>query len=102
MQFGRFLKGIVVGAHYNTGTSTMYCPPPCLGYSFSNQQPVWPLMISDIPVTLSLAIGAAIIWLVGGVAIGVLSALRAGHHLRPASHGGRAGRRVAADLLHRR
>jgi peptide/nickel transport system permease protein len=35
-------------------------------------------MVSRIPVTLSLAIGAAIIWLVAGVATGVISALRKG------------------------
>jgi len=55
-----------------------YCPPPCFGYSFRSQQPVWPQMTSALPVTLSLAIGASILWLIGGVAIGVLSALRRG------------------------
>jgi peptide/nickel transport system permease protein len=78
LQYWNFVKGIVVGAHYNSGTSTTYCPPPCFGYSFKSQQPVWPQMVSDLPVTLSLAIGAAIIWLVAGVAIGVISALKRG------------------------
>ncbi|HTT51162.1 MAG TPA: ABC transporter permease [Streptosporangiaceae bacterium] len=78
VQYGNFIKGIVVGAHYNSGTSTTYCPPPCFGYSFKSQQPVWPQMVSDLPVTLSLAIGAAVIWLVAGVAIGVISALKRG------------------------
>lgn len=78
VQYGRFLRGLVFGAHYNSGTSTTYCPPPCFGYSFKNQQPVWPMMVSDMPVTISLAIGGAILWLVGGVTIGVISALRRG------------------------
>jgi peptide/nickel transport system permease protein len=78
VQYWNFLKGIVVGAHYNSGTSSTYCPPPCFGYSFRSQQPVWPQMVSDLPVTLSLAIGAAVIWLVAGVAIGVISALKRG------------------------
>jgi peptide/nickel transport system permease protein len=78
LQYWNFVKGIVVGAHYNSGTSTTYCPPPCFGYSFKTQQPVWPQMVSDLPVTLSLAIGAAVIWLVAGVAIGVISALKRG------------------------
>ena len=77
-QYGEFLKGIVAGTHYNTGTSTTYCPPPCFGYSFKSQQPVWPQMVSDLPVTVSLAIGAAVLWLVGGVTIGIISALRRG------------------------
>ncbi len=78
LQYGRFLKAIVLGAHYNDGASTTYCPPPCFGYSFRTQQPVWPQMISDVPVTLSLAVGACVLWLAGGVSIGVLSALRRG------------------------
>ena len=78
VQYGRFLRGLVFGEHYNAGTSTTYCPPPCFGYSFKTQQPVWPLMVSSMPVTISLAIGAAILWLVGGVTIGVISALKRG------------------------
>jgi peptide/nickel transport system permease protein len=78
VQYGNFLKGIVIGTHYNAGTTTAYCPPPCFGYSFRTQQPVWPQMVSDLPVTLSLAIGAAIIWLVSGVSIGIISALKRG------------------------
>jgi peptide/nickel transport system permease protein len=78
VQYGRFLRGLLFGEHYNAGTSTTYCPPPCFGYSFRSQQPVWPQMVSSLPVTVSLAIGAAILWLVGGVAIGVVSALKRG------------------------
>jgi peptide/nickel transport system permease protein len=78
LQYGRFVKGIVYGVHYNNGPDVSYCPFPCFGYSFRNQQPVWPQLISDAPVTLSLAIGGAILWLIGGVSIGVLSALRRG------------------------
>jgi len=78
IQFWNYLKAIVAGEHYGTGTSSVYCPPPCFGYSFKNQQPVWPMMVSDIPVTLSLAIGAAILWLFFGILIGVISALKRG------------------------
>ena len=78
LQYGRYIKGIVVGIHYNSGTDVSYCPFPCFGYSFRNQQPVWPQLISNAPVTLSLAIGASVLWLIGGVSVGVLSALRRG------------------------
>jgi len=78
LQYGRFIKGIVAGVHYNNGPDVTYCPFPCFGYSFRNQEPVWPQLISDAPVTLSLAIGASVLWLIGGVSIGVLSALRRG------------------------
>ena len=78
LQYGRYVKGIVAGIHYNNGPDVSYCPFPCFGYSFRNQQPVWPQLISDAPVTLSLALGASVLWLIGGVSIGVLSALRRG------------------------
>ena len=78
LQYGRFLRGIVLGAHYRAGPAVTYCPPPCFGYSFRSQLPVWPQMVSDIPVTLSIAIGASVLWLIGGVSVGVLSALRKG------------------------
>jgi peptide/nickel transport system permease protein len=78
VQYGRFLKGIVAGADYNAGPDVTHCPAPCFGYSFKNQQPVWPQMLSALPVTGSLALGAAVIWLLTGVGIGVLSALKRG------------------------
>jgi peptide/nickel transport system permease protein len=78
VQFGRFLRGIVAGENYTNGNNVVHCPAPCLGYSWRSQQPVWPQLTSDLPVTLSLAIGAGVLWLVGGVAVGVLSALRRG------------------------
>jgi peptide/nickel transport system permease protein len=78
VQYGRFLRALVFGEHYTSGTGSTYCPPPCFGYSFKTQQPVWPQMVSDMPVTISLAIGAAILWLIGGVTIGVISALKRG------------------------
>jgi peptide/nickel transport system permease protein len=77
-QYWKFLKGIVVGADYNNGPDVVQCPAPCFGYSFKNSLPVWPQMMSVLPVTVSLAVGAAIIWLLAGVGIGVLSALRRG------------------------
>ena len=55
------------------------CSPadPCpLGISFRNHEPVTNLMATALPVDVSLALGAAVIWFVGGVSIGVLSARR--------------------------
>jgi len=47
-----------------------------LGFSYINQQRVGPTLLAAFPVTLSLAMGAAIIWLAIGIPIGVLSALK--------------------------
>ncbi len=78
VQYGRWVKGIVVGADYNYGNGVEHCPAPCLGYSFLTHQPVWPELLDRVPVTASLAVGASIIWLLFGVATGVVSALRRG------------------------
>ena len=78
VQYGRFLRQLVFGADFSTGPTTVHCPAPCLGYSFLTQNPVLPDMLDRLPVTMSLAAGAAVLWLVSGVAVGVLSALRRG------------------------
>jgi ABC-type dipeptide/oligopeptide/nickel transport system permease component len=78
VQYGNFVKGIFIGAHFNNGPSKEWCPAPCLGYSFRTNQPVLPTLLDRAPATLSLAAGASVIWLVSGVGIGILSALRRG------------------------
>ena len=76
VQYGRWAKAVVVGTDYDIGTGVDHCPAPCFGYSYITSEPVWPDITSRLPVTASLAAGAAVIWLIGGVAVGVLSALR--------------------------
>jgi len=78
VQYGRWVKGIFVGADYNYGPGVEHCPAPCLGYWFINRRPVLPDILDRMTVTLSLAVGAAIIWLFFGVATGIVSALRRG------------------------
>jgi peptide/nickel transport system permease protein len=78
VQYGRFVKGIVAGQDFSTGPTKEFCPAPCFGYSFINQNPVWPDLIDRMQVTISLAVGGALLWLLAGVAVGVLSALRRG------------------------
>ncbi|WP_305787419.1 ABC transporter permease [Symbioplanes lichenis] len=87
LQYGRWVKAIFVGADYNIGSSVEHCPAPCFGYSFVTHQPVWPDLLDRLPVTLSLAIGAALLWVAFGVSTGVLSALRRGTFLDRAAMG---------------
>ncbi len=47
-----------------------------LGYSYLHGQPVTTVLKEAFPITVSLALGAAVIWLVIGVLSGVLSAVR--------------------------
>ncbi|GEK02604.1 ABC transporter permease [Streptomyces sp. NPDC003388] len=76
VQYWHFIKGIVAGATYDLGPTTVHCDAPCFGYSFKNHQAVWPELTSRLPITLSLAVGAAALWLVSGVVAGVISALK--------------------------
>ncbi|MET0136033.1 MAG: ABC transporter permease [Kibdelosporangium sp.] len=78
VQYWDFVKAIFAGADYSTGPTTVHCPAPCLGYSYLKQTPVWPELLDRMTVTISLAVGAAVLWLFFGVATGVVSALRRG------------------------
>nr|WP_206313618.1 ABC transporter permease [Streptomyces coryli] len=78
-QFWEFVKGIPMGRDYANGADDVtHCDAPCLGYSFRTETSVWDALTSALPVTGALALGACIMWLVGGVAVGVLSALKRG------------------------
>ncbi|NLU74930.1 ABC transporter permease [Streptomyces sp. HNM0575] len=78
VQLFDFFKGVLVGRDYTSAGDTLHCPAPCFGYSFKTEQAVWTILADRLPVTLGLAIGAAIIWLVIGLSAGVVSALRRG------------------------
>jgi peptide/nickel transport system permease protein len=78
VQYAKYAKGLVVGRDYDSGPSVTHCAAPCFGYSFRSDREVWPLLLDRLPVTVSLALGAAVIWLVGGVLGGVISALKRG------------------------
>jgi peptide/nickel transport system permease protein len=56
----------------------VHCAKPCLGYSFRQQLPVTHMILQALPIELSIAIGAAILWLLGGLTIGSISALKRG------------------------
>ena len=47
-----------------------------LGYSYFNSEPVSTIVGQDLPVTASLAVGGAVLWLVIGVLAGVLAATK--------------------------
>jgi peptide/nickel transport system permease protein len=58
-QYGHFLAGLLRGD---------------LGYSYYNSEPVRSLLLARLPVTLSLTLGGAILWLLLGVGIGITAA----------------------------
>ncbi len=61
-QFYDYLREIVL--HFN------------FGYSYGSNESVTSLIKERLPATISLTVGAAVLWIVFGIGIGVLSALR--------------------------
>lgn len=76
VQLWNYLSGIVAGRTFGTGATAVVCAAPCLGYSFRLNEPVTTLIAQRFPVTASIAIGAAVLWIIIGVGTGVLSALK--------------------------
>jgi len=62
VQYFDYMKALVL--HFN------------FGYSYQYNIPVRTQIFDRLPATISLAIGAAVIWLVIGIAIGTISAVR--------------------------
>jgi peptide/nickel transport system permease protein len=58
-----------------------------LGYSYYSNAPVKELIFNRLPATLSLVLGGAILWLVTGLGVGIISARRAGSRLDRLSMG---------------
>ena len=67
VQYAKFVKAIVLGDKFGW---------PGLGYSYDSNVPIRQKIIEKAPRTLSLIGGAAILWLIGGVLIGVVSAVK--------------------------
>jgi peptide/nickel transport system permease protein len=74
VQYFDYMRGIVL--HFD------------FGFSYENNTPVRELIFDRLPATVSLALGAAVIWLVSGVAVGIVSAVRRGSLLDRAAMGG--------------
>ncbi|NUO97844.1 MAG: ABC transporter permease [Nonomuraea sp.] len=77
-QFWNYLSGLVAGRDYGTGANLVHCPAPCLGYSFQTNQSVTQMIVDRLPVSATVAVGAAVLWLIVGIAAGLLSAVKEG------------------------
>jgi peptide/nickel transport system permease protein len=77
-QYVEFVKGIFVGRDIGEGDFAVHCGAPCLGYSFRGHELVTSTLARTLPVTVSIVIPAAILWILLGTALGMFSALRRG------------------------
>jgi peptide/nickel transport system permease protein len=57
------------------------------GRSYQTRQDVLPLILDDLPATVSLAAGAVVVWLAVGLTVGIISAVRRGSLLDRAAMG---------------
>ena len=73
-QIGLYMKGLVAGNDIETGGTVQKCPAPCLGYSYTLGQPVTKLLAQALPVTLSIVLGGAVVYLVIGILAGTSAA----------------------------
>jgi peptide/nickel transport system permease protein len=78
VQYWEYMKGLVAGRDMGPPGGRYHCPWPCFGRSYQNNQFVWDAIKTALPYTISLAVGAAIIWLVSGVTLGVIAGLHKG------------------------
>ena len=78
MQYWEFLRGLVIGRSYGEGPSAIDCAAPCLGFSFQTNESVTNMITNRFPVSATLAIGAAVLWLLAGIGGGLLSAVKQG------------------------
>jgi peptide/nickel transport system permease protein len=67
IQYGSFVANIFGGDEWGW---------PGLGFSFTTRSELKPIILDRMWVTAQLAIGAAILWLMIGIPIGILSALK--------------------------
>jgi peptide/nickel transport system permease protein len=75
-QYLLFLQRLVTGDADKCPQGTEGCGWPGLGFSYDSRTAVRQEIIERTPRTLSLALGAAVIWLIMGISIGIISALK--------------------------
>ena len=78
-QYVEFVSGIFAGRTFSEDSpEPIKCDAPCLGYSFNRQEQVMSLIARSAPVTFFLAVGAFVIWMFFGLALGIIAALNRG------------------------
>ncbi|MEO5919476.1 MAG: ABC transporter permease [Candidatus Limnocylindrales bacterium] len=78
-QYTKFVTGIFAGRTFSADSpEPIVCEAPCLGYSFTRHQEVTKMIVTALPVTFWLAIGAFLLWLSIGISVGIFAALNRG------------------------
>ncbi len=75
VQYGEYMKGIFVGRDLGSSQGG-HCSAPCLGWSIVLNEHVTTTLGRVMPVTFSIVLPAAALWLLLGISLGMISALR--------------------------
>jgi len=86
VQYGKFVAGLVVGRDFPDNEAlreanpeqVVHCAAPCLGYSPSQHRTINEMVGEAWPVSVSIAVGAFILWILVGVGGGIIAALTKG------------------------
>ena len=70
-----------------------------LGYSYQYAAPVSRLIFDHLPATISLTVGAVIVWLIIGIPIGIIFGRPIAHRPGPGSDGRRVTVHLRTDVL---
>ncbi|HXH34764.1 MAG TPA: ABC transporter permease [Plantibacter sp.] len=77
-QYLNYLSGFFTSRQIGAPGAETLCSWPCLGKSFQTNENVTDVIMRALPYTLSMAVGAVLLWTVAGVGFGLLAALRKG------------------------
>ncbi len=86
VQYARFVTGLFVGRDFPDNEElraehpeqVVHCSAPCLGYSTTQHRPINDMVAEAWPISLSIAIGAFILWMTLGIGGGITAALNKG------------------------
>jgi peptide/nickel transport system permease protein len=86
VQYSHFVSGLFVGREFpdndelkaSNPEQIVKCPAPCLGYSPSQHRTINEMVGEAWPISISIAIGAFILWMIIGVGGGIIAALNKG------------------------
>lgn len=78
IQYVDYMRGLVSPRMIGAPGAESICQWPCLGKSFQTNENVSDIIARSLPYTLSMAVGALLLWTISGVGLGLLAALRKG------------------------
>ncbi len=78
VQYLNYLSGFFSDRLIGAPGAQTVCSWPCLGKSFQTNENVTDVIVRALPYTMSIAVGAIVLWTISGVGLGLFAALRKG------------------------